>query len=986
MEVAGAHSEGPAGRTLSVRSADGSPSACMTGPRAADCDVGLSAAPPYGGPSTVGGVRSATGVKFDARLAAHCDAGAVMPPASERRATDEAGKLPCASLPLPRGGDVRSAAAEVPSRAQQDEQSPIMRRIAALRGMRVHPHICVEDVTVIAEGNMPSNSEVAHLSDRLEGVLAQYRGQVPEGAQAHMRGLGRQAGDTSLSAAERLLAFHCLESAVVGPMPDMQGVRSEGMVADLAAGGAAASHAAFLQASGNLGGPQGGSFVHPRLAQAEHKKALVAAKYGQGLAKPLAYMVEVWQQGPVALAYAGHAAAAMVTLAVTLMHALFGYLGSTAGGGVSSVDTSASTSHLHDFAAVYPELAVKPQVVAAQDRPPPVVDVPAMVAMHKAFPCDACKSGECDVERRLAPLGGAFFLLDPAKEKRIKRPPSEGTGDDAYYPGPPSHASHITQEDAVRAAGGVAEPCPEQPKGRVRRFAAARTSCAPKDGAKLAALDALPPQEFAEEAQQRVDRAISAALQSSDAPSSADMAIAFEAAHDPENTKLRTVWDYTESRFNGALGPWHMSMATVGLILSMLVVGCYIASVDLESGFWHVPMHKSMRLYSAYWFAGRWWQPTRLMFGSKWAPAIFSSLTAEVVATVTRIVRAELGASAYVVLIPYIDDIFIIAGGSADNRELCARALNILEKYCAAVGIRLNSGKTRQPACEGAPCLGSLVSSTTLTVSLPVEKRFSYLVLVRYALACLERGWRFPMALYEKLVGKLTWAAGILGARGAANVQALWDAKAAAKGGPVAIAPGDHAYRALKWWEEALRSQAGCTAQLIPSPSSPLPYIRVFSRSDASGAGPTAAGGVAVRIGPVTVIVRVNRALLMKGSSDEKDWVSIGALELMGPMLPLLLFPDQLRNAWLFPILDNLPDAFAVLNGRTKDRDARVVLQAMLEVGAAHNVTAVSSWLPREDNGDMDAASKRPVQELTEEAEAAAVAAGHRIYVIRVRE
>jgi hypothetical protein len=132
---------------------------------------------------------------------------------------------------------------------------------------------------------------------------------------------------------------------------------------------------------------------------------------------------------------------------------------------------------------------------------------------------------------------------------------------------------------------------------------------------------------------------------------------------------------------------------------------------------------------------------------------------------------AELGEATLAVrLVAYVDDIFVIA----PTRELCDRALAVLQRYCADIGIVLKAAKMRRPT-QVAPVLGWLVDSRSMTVSIPAYKRYNTLIILSVVREAARQGRRVSHMLLDKLLGKLSHTMSIV-PQASARLMPLWRA------------------------------------------------------------------------------------------------------------------------------------------------------------------------------------------------------------------
>jgi hypothetical protein len=452
-----------------------------------------------------------------------------------------------------------------------------------------------------------------------------------------------------------------------------------------------------------------------------------------------------------------------------------------------------------------------------------------------------------------------------------------------------------------------------------------------------------------------VDRARAQRARTGSAVAGLMAAIADEAVE----RKARLVTDFTA--LNWGICGWGMTMADVAEIVSALPRDGYISSLDMPSGFHYSGSNPADRSLLAVRHGGRYWQPTRLMFGLKQAPAAFSVLSAELTQTAHRrfhwLHGDAFAAAAAVRYTAYIDDLFTVAADEASGKV----ATGVLKDYGAVVNVIFRPDKERPPSQEG-PVLGVLVNSRDMTIRLPAAKRYNYALLALIVLVADATGVAVPRSLLRKLVGKLSYAASVLRG-GTARMIPLWQTVAdageeAEQQRLPALARG-----ALEWFAEELLSERGARRALIPSPDALSGAPWVFSHSDASGDV-----GFGLTVGPLVVHGT------WRDDLRDADAVSIGARELYPLALLVAEAGDLFAGRLWQPRMDNLPNVFALLSGRTHDRDAHAWLAAVLTCQEAGGTTLVPTWLPREGNVFMDEVSKAESPE-----EARRVAAAFRL-------
>lgn len=418
-----------------------------------------------------------------------------------------------------------------------------------------------------------------------------------------------------------------------------------------------------------------------------------------------------------------------------------------------------------------------------------------------------------------------------------------------------------------------------------------------------------------------------------------------------KDSKPRLVFDYGPN--NRAGTGWPMAMPSPQDIFSMVDVGYWVASADVKNGFHHVRMHPHDRAYKAFAGAGYLLQPTRLMFGLRQAPALFCTLTAEVVALCRRWADRK-HAGQGIRFVCYVDDIFIIA----PTRGACEAGVEVLKAVGERVGMLLSEAKMRAPAQRAIPVLGLELDTIDMVVSIPQAKRYRNLVLLHTALAAARRGVVFPVELLRKLAGLLTHCTSVLW-DGVMWLAPLWCA-AASSDAQLSLAERPLLVAALEEWATLMADSSRARAPILASPAAQGGMPWVTSRSDASGDV-----GFALAVGGIALWGTWKEAARLRPGSDG----SIGQLELYPLLLLELLAGDLLDGFFYRPLLDNVSDVFCLLKGHTDDQAAQPLLTAILglsrspagagiggEPACGHAV--LPGWSPREVNQFGDDGSK----------------------------
>ena len=137
---------------------------------------------------------------------------------------------------------------------------------------------------------------------------------------------------------------------------------------------------------------------------------------------------------------------------------------------------------------------------------------------------------------------------------------------------------------------------------------------------------------------------------------------------------------------------WHQRFARVEDAAALITEGCFMAKVDIQSAYRHVPISKhSQKVTGLKWQFGSktvYLRDTKLCFGSRMAPGIFHRLTQAVKCMLKR-----KGLNATVV---YLDDIFI----KSNSFQECLDALNLVIGLLRKLGLHINWKKVTDPSTK----------------------------------------------------------------------------------------------------------------------------------------------------------------------------------------------------------------------------------------------------------------------------------------------
>ena len=435
------------------------------------------------------------------------------------------------------------------------------------------------------------------------------------------------------------------------------------------------------------------------------------------------------------------------------------------------------------------------------------------------------------------------------------------------------------------------------------------------------------------------------------------------------DSKHRMVVDYGPG-LNDSIADWTFSYVHLSRFLSTVQPGCWVASFDIAAAFVLIPTHpEDQPLLAMRWSSsgsltqdGRllpgdsWikvWQQ-RHLFGSKHLPALFSTLSAEMIGTLNRRVAryapqlnkdGVLSLQDFIKFLAYMDDLFVFAS----TRLLCEKACEDLCNYTDSIGAKRND-KTRTPAQTGIPILGILVDTIEMSISLPLDKAYSSAFLCAVALEIICAGLTPPDKFWDKLLGKLEHAkyATLGGAGRLARIRharhlSLPDQVSNTPGVPLRDAP--LLMESLRWWLHAL-ADAPPAARLFTSSAVTSSSARLATRSDASGSA-----GASIHLANDIII----HCLWTEETASNP---SIQMKELYPFILFLERYGHLMRGLSISFQTDNLPNVYGLNKQSMTDHAALEWLVYLSDLADFYHILLLPSWLPREANVESDITSK----------------------------
>ena len=151
----------------------------------------------------------------------------------------------------------------------------------------------------------------------------------------------------------------------------------------------------------------------------------------------------------------------------------------------------------------------------------------------------------------------------------------------------------------------------------------------------------------------------------------------------PKRDSLDRRWIMDLSILNDCIKCPKFRMLTLREVRLLLPKGFWTVALDLQDGFWHLPVSRRKRPFLGFRYRGQLWQFRAMPFGLNIAPRLFTKVMAHMI----KIISAE-----GIFVLIYLDDLLIIA----PTRDLCLahmdKTLSILESF----GWIINENKSRK--------------------------------------------------------------------------------------------------------------------------------------------------------------------------------------------------------------------------------------------------------------------------------------------------
>ena len=175
-----------------------------------------------------------------------------------------------------------------------------------------------------------------------------------------------------------------------------------------------------------------------------------------------------------------------------------------------------------------------------------------------------------------------------------------------------------------------------------------------------------------------------------------------------------------------------------GEVKAAIFPNCYFARIDLKDAFLSVEIHPNSQPYLTFSWRASLYCWTRLPFGLKTSPRIFTKLLKPVVATL----RKE-----GILIIVYLDDFLLIGDSPQSLRSHVQRTTTLL----TALGYTINREKSALDPSQRVTFLGYIIDSVNMRLSVPDEK----LIHIRHDLPSLAHARTSTLRAMASLLGKL---------------------------------------------------------------------------------------------------------------------------------------------------------------------------------------------------------------------------------------
>ena len=349
--------------------------------------------------------------------------------------------------------------------------------------------------------------------------------------------------------------------------------------------------------------------------------------------------------------------------------------------------------------------------------------------------------------------------------------------------------------------------------------------------------------------------------------------------------------------------------------------GALLAKMDIDAAYRKVPVHPADRLLLGMQWNGSIFVDTRLPFGLRSAPKIFSA-----VADALQWVFEQNGVTW---VGHYLDDYITI--GPHGSQE-CGDNLHRMLAVCQRLGVPVAESKCAGPASTMV-FLGFEIDTMSRIIKLPAPKLQRTLALVKEWMGrkvCKRRE-------LESLLGHLQHAATVV-RPGRTFVRRLIELLSVAKSKGSWVRLNTSTRSDLVWWVTFIEGWNGVT--MMPNYS--LPSIRL--ETDASGSW-----GCGAKWG--------SKWLQWRWEGSSQDW-AIAPKELLPILFAIAIWGSQWAGSLVECHCDNMAVVAVINSGRCKDPTLMHLLRCLFFMAAHFSITVKAFHIPGVENIAADAISR----------------------------
>ena len=184
----------------------------------------------------------------------------------------------------------------------------------------------------------------------------------------------------------------------------------------------------------------------------------------------------------------------------------------------------------------------------------------------------------------------------------------------------------------------------------------------------------------------------------------------------------------------------HFKMDHLSSALGLVTPNCFFASLDLADAYYSVKVDPQHRKYLQFSFQGKHYRFTCLANGISSAPRTFTKLM--------KVPLSKLRAQFGHLITAYLDDLLLVAQTPDELIQATQHTLSLLQ----SLGFHISQEKSSLVPSHITTFLGFTLDSTTMTVSLPVDKVSS----IKASLTDIRRLTQVPIRHFAALLGRLT--------------------------------------------------------------------------------------------------------------------------------------------------------------------------------------------------------------------------------------